>query len=299
MRALLLLALSPAIPATLRAQASIASDLWRVATGTLVTPAALASEGTAPLWTPAVVLAPGGPGLMLGAEAVHAPSEIGLNAGIVAFSWRLGGAGTISATYAWAGLSDIGYTESSPEVVGSIAVDAQTASIGFARRLPGGLVAGAALRWLEGRQSGEAVAQPALDLGARYSPNAHVELGVASQFFDPIFRDAQQAASVSAGASCRSSPFQAWGTPAVATIRYGLTVLRGEGPQHLLTVGLAAANLTLDGGIVHEGIGNDQIWRSRLGLGVSVGRYRVAINRDGGVNGFGPTWAFGMTALFR
>ncbi len=38
---------------------------------------------------------------------------------------------------------------------------------------------------------------------------------------------------------------------------------------------------------------------SRLGFGVSVGRYRVAINRDGGVNGFGATWAFAMTALFR
>ena len=299
MRALLLLAMSPAIPAVLRAQASIASDLWRVAAGTLVTPAALDADGTAPVWTAAVVLPPGGPGLMLGAEAVHAPAEIGLNAGIVAFSWRLGGAGTLSATYAWAGLSDIGYTESSPEVVGSVTVDAQTASIGFARKLPGGVVAGAALRWLEGRQSGEAVAQPALDFAARYSPSSHVELGVASQFFDPFFRDAQQAASVSAGASYRTSRFQAWGTPAFATVRYGLTVLRGEDPQHLLTIGLAVANFTLDGGIVHEEVGGGAIWRSRLGLGVSVGRYRVAINRDGGVNDFGATWAFAMTALFK
>jgi hypothetical protein len=297
-RPLVLLALSPALAGVLQAQASIASDLWRLAAGTLVTPPALAADGTAPMWTAAVVLPPGGPGLMLGAEAVHAPAEVGLNAGLVAFAWRLGGVGTLSATYAKAGLSDIGYTESSPEVIGSIAVDAQTASIGFARRFGPHLVGGAALRWLEGRQSGQVAAQPALDVGARYAPSAHLELGAATQFFDPFFHDAQQAASLSLGARYQSSPFGAWGTPARAVVRYGVTVLRGEDPQQLLTLGLVLANLAVDGGIVREGVGTDAIWRSRMGLGLGVGRYQVTISRDGGVNGFGPTWAFALTALF-
>jgi hypothetical protein len=45
-------------------------------------------------------------------------------------------------------------------------------------------------------------------------------------------------------------------------------------------------------------VGTDAIWRSRMGLGLGVGRYQVTISRDGGVNGFGPTWAFALTALF-
>jgi len=296
-RTLLLLLLSPALAGVLRAQASVASDLWRVATETLVTPPALSTDGMAPLWTPAVALAPGGPGVMVGAEAVHAPSEVGLNAGIIALAWRVGTIGTLSATYARAGLSDIGYTESSPEVIGSIAVDAQTASIGFGRQVGTNLVVGAALRWIEGRQSGLVDAQPALDLGFRYAWTSHLEVGAATQFLDPFFRDAQQAASVNVAGRYTSAPFTAWGTPATAVVRYGLTVLRGEDPQHLLTAGVVLGAITIDGGVAREGVGLDAVWRSRLAFGLGVGRYRVAINRDGGVNGFGATWAFGFTAL--
>ena len=41
------------------------------------------------------------------------------------------------------------------------------------------------------------------------------------------------------------------------------------------------------------------LWRSRLGLALTAGRYRVYLGRDGGVNDFGATYRFGLTAAMR
>jgi hypothetical protein len=67
--------------------------------------------------------------------------------------------------------------------------------------------------------------------------------------------------------------------------------------QHLLTVGLGLGGVAeVDVGAAREETAGFQVWRSRFGVSLDVGRYRVYLGRDGGVNGFGATYRFGLTA---
>jgi len=288
------------IPPGVQAQTVAASDLWRVALGTLTEPAALVSDGTAPFWTPVVTLPPGSTRFRFGAEAVHGPSEVGVNGGILTFTMRPGRWGTLNATYGWIGLGDVAYTETSPEAVGAtVPVWSQQASVGIAGRLAQNVSAGAALRYLAGRTGDVEQSQVGLDLGIQYTGIAHLRFAIATNALDPTFSSAQRAAGGSAGAEYRSSRFALWGSDAAVVVRYGATLLPGEDVQHLLGAGLAMGALTFDLGAAHEGVAGDGIWRSRMGVALRNGRYRVQIGRDGGVNGFGPAYRFGLTVVLR
>ena len=137
------------------------------------------------------------------------------------------------------------------------------------------------------------------DVGAQYA-SPHLRLGGATRFFDPTLRVAAGAASYSLGAEYCSPGFDAWGSRATFLLRYGVTALRGESAQHLLTAGIAlGSSLAVDAGVSGERAGGDAVWRSRLALAVGSGRFRIQIGRDGGVNGFGATYRFGLTAVFK
>lgn len=295
--ALVLLAL--ALTRSANAQAA-SSDLWRVAEGTLVSPAALADDGLAPIWNPASTLAPGGPGVRLGAEAVHSPSEIGVNGGLVAASFRSASVGTVSLSYGRMGISDIVYTETSPEASGgTIPIYSQVISFGIARPLTRVASGGFALRFLTGRLDRGQNSRIGLDFGVQLA-TGHVRFGAVTQFLDPSFGSAARSAAYNLGAEARSGTFAALGAPGTVTVRYGLTALEGESAQHLLAVELGLARvLTLDLGASREATASDVVWRSRFALGLGAGRYRIRIDRDGGVNGFGATYGFALTALFR
>ena len=288
--------LSP--PRDAAAQAAIASDLWQVAAGTLVVPPPLADDGSAALWTPAVVLPRPDPPVRLGIEAVHAPSDGGISGGIATLGIRLGGAGTLNAVYGRLGVDGLVRTETSPEGIGGdIPVFAEVMSLGFARALTPDLVAGVALRSVAGQLDTQARTQLGVDLGLRYTDPAHVTVAFATRFFDPTFRQAQQAASYSLAAAYHTLPSPMWGTSGVISLRYGGTASRGESLQHLLSAGLALGGaVDFDIGEVREATAGTEVWRNRLGLGLTVGHYRVYLGRDGGVNAFGATYRFGLTA---
>jgi len=287
-------------PASGQAQTAVSSDLWRVAAGTLTEPAALIEDGTAPFWTPAVTLPAGGARFRFGAEAVHGPSEIGVNGGILTLTARAGRWGTTHVTYGWIGLGDVAYTETSPEAVGgTVPVWSQQASVGLAGRLTPFVSLGLALRYLAGRTGALEQSQFGLDAGMQYIGIPHVRIGVASSFLDPTFSSNQQAAGGSAGIEYRSTRFALWGADATLTGRYGATLLRGEDLQHLVGLGLGLGSITLDIGASRESMAHDVVWRSRAGLALRSGRYRVQIGRDGGVNAFGPAYRFGLTVVLR
>ncbi|MBI4542662.1 MAG: hypothetical protein HY705_06505, partial [Gemmatimonadetes bacterium] len=144
-------------------QAAVASDLWRVAAGTLAVPAAIASDGSAALWTPAILVPPGG-WLRVGVESVHSPSEIGVNGALAAVALRAGRV-TLNAVYGRMGLDDLVRTETSPEALGgSIPVYAQVLSLGAARPFGASFTAGAAARLLSGRLATRGRAQLGIDL---------------------------------------------------------------------------------------------------------------------------------------
>lgn len=280
------------------AQAAVASDLWRVAQGTLVQPAALSDDGGAAFWTPALALG-SGERLRIGVEAIHAPSEIGVNGGLMALAVRAGGLGTVNLTYGRLGLGGVGYTETSPELIGTLGIYNQTMSVGFARRLSRVVTGGFAVRYLTGRLALAARSQFGLDLGVQYATPS-LRLGVSTRFFDPAFGTSREATTYSAGAEYRTPAIAGWGTRASLALRYGVSAAPGDGVQHLVSAGLnIGGSLTLDLGAVREQTSTEGLWRSLLGIGIGTGRYVVRIGRDGGVNGFGATYRFGLTAVFK
>ncbi|HTT67449.1 MAG TPA: hypothetical protein VMF70_05420 [Gemmatimonadales bacterium] len=282
-------------------QAAVASDLWQVAGATLVVPPPLVEDGSAALWMPAVVLDRSGSMLRIGVEAIHAPSDVGVSGGIAAVGIRLGALGTLNAVYGRLGVDGLVRTETSPEGIGGdVPVYAEVISLGFARSVAPGLVAGAAVRSMAGQLDVESRNQLGLDVGLRYTDPNRITLAFATRFFDPTFRQAEEAASYSVATSYRTLPSPMLGSSGVVTLRYGATWSHGEGVQHLLSAGLALARvLEVDVGAAREVEDGVSVWRSRLGFGVVAGRYRVYLARDGGVNDFGATYRFGLTTAWR
>jgi hypothetical protein len=279
-------------------QAAVASDLWRVAAGTLVVPSPLEEDGSAALWTPATIVPRAAPGLRVGVEAVHAPSEVGISGGIATLGIRIAGLGTLNAAYGRLGVDGLVRTETSPEgLSGDIPVYAEVVSLGFARQITPSVVAGLAVRSVSGQLDVTARSQAALDVGVRYADPSRVTIAFATRFFDPTFRQAEQAASYSVAASYQTAPSPMWGTTGVVILRYGATLTHGEDLQHLLSGGLSLGDVAeLDIGGAREVEAGVVVWRSRMGLALSAGRYRVYLGRDGGVNDFGATYRFGLTA---
>jgi hypothetical protein len=282
------------------AQASVVADLWRVAEGTMVVPAALADDGVAAFWTPAVILA-GPERYRVGISAVHAPSEIGVSGGIAAFSVRLSTFGTMNVSYGRLGIGSVGYTETSPEIVGgAIDIYNQAFSVGVAGRLADGLTGGLAVRYLSGKMGWIQDDQLGVDVGAKFEPNGHLLFGATTHFLEPAFADPSDAASYSFGAEARSSAFKAWGTTGRLAFRVGLQTARANEDALLITGGLTLGpSFALDYGAEYQSTNVESVWRSRLGVGITAKQFTARIARDGGVHGFGATYSFGMTATFR
>ena len=300
MRPAVAVLLSLAAARALPAQDAVSGDLWRVAAGTLTIPAALLEDGTAPFWTPVVTLAPGAARYRLAAESIHGPSEIGVNGGIITFTGRAGRIGTVSASYGRIGMGDIIYTETSPEALGStVPVWSQEASVGFAGHLSHAMLAGVAVRYLDGRTGDLSQEQFSLDWGAVFTGVPHVRLAASTTYLDPLFSANNQAASVNLGAEYRSVRFPLWGATASIAARYGMTILHGEYPQQLASAGLDLGALAVDAGVAYESTPTDAVLRSRFGLRLRSGRFHVEIGRDGGVNGFGAAYRFGVMLVFR
>ena len=281
----------------LAGQPAVVSDLWRVAAGTLVVPAALAQDGSAALWTPAATLQSGS-AVRVAIEAVHAPSDVGISGGVAALAIRAGSLATLNMVYGRLGVDGLVRTETSPEAIGGdIAAYAEVLSLGAARELAPGLVAGIAARELSGRLDTYSRTQVGVDVGVRYTDPSRVTLAIATRFFDPTFRAAETAANYNAAASYQTADGPIWGTTGTLTFRYGLTWAHGEGAQHLLSAGLDLGGvLAVDAGAAREELAGTSVWRSRLGISLDVGRYRVYLGRDGGVNDFGATYRFGLAA---
>lgn len=283
------------------AQAALTTDLWRVAAGTLVVPAAIASDGSAALWTPAAALAGGpGPSLRLGVETIHAPADAGVSGAVASAAVRLLGKITLNAVYGRLWLADLVRTETSPETIGSVPVYAEVVSLGVARRPAGSALAvGVAVRALTGRLDYRSETKLVGDVGAEYL-GSHLRLGVATHFFDPTSAARELGATYTGAAEYRSSQQGVWGAPAVVCARYGVTWAHGEGATHLVSAGLALAGaFEFDVGAANERTAGTSVWRSRTGAAVLQGRYRVYVGRDGGVNGFGATYRFGLSATAR
>ncbi len=286
------------LAARLEAQGvAITSDLWRVAQGTVVAPSPFAAGATALLWTPVIDL-PAGTTARFGVTSIHAAEEVGVTGGAIAASSRFAGA-VFSVVWGRIGIDDIARTETSPEAtLGTIPVDAEVFALGASRRFLPWLDAGAAARLATGRLGDLTRTQVGLDLGALATVSPHLVLGASTRAFDPTMPT--DAATWQLAAQLSSAPFDALGGRGTARLRYGATLQRGEEMQHLATLGFSlGSGLEADAGAVREAAAGSVVWRSRIGISVGTPHYRLEFGRDGGVNGFGATYAFGLVAQLR
>jgi hypothetical protein len=295
-----LAAVALALPPAARGQAAFTADLWRVAAGTLVVPAALASDGSAALWTPAIALPGSGLAARVGLETIHADADAGVSGAVATIAFRPSGTLTFNFVYGRMSVGDLVRTETSPEATGSIPAFAQVVSLGVARSVAGGLfTVGAAARALTGQLDTQSHTRIALDVGAACT-TSHARLGVATRFLDPAGDPVGSGAAYSIAGEVRTSPVTVWGAPSVAQLRYGLGLAAGEAPAHLVSLGVSIGGaFDLDAGAARESVAGTAVWRSRLGAALTAGRYHVYIGRDGGVNGFGPTYRFGLAAVVK
>ena len=93
----ILAAAALAAPSAARAQAALTTDLWHVAAGTLVVPAALANDGSAALWTPATALPGTGLAARVGVETIHADADAGVSGAVATIAFRPSGTGTVTS----------------------------------------------------------------------------------------------------------------------------------------------------------------------------------------------------------
>lgn len=289
-----------ASPAAARAQAALTTDLWRVAAGTLVVPPALANDGSAALWTPATTLPGSGLAAHVGVETIHADADAGVSGAVATIAFRPSGTITVNFVYGRMSVGDLVRTETSPEALGGIPAFAQVVSLGVARSVAGGLLTvGAAARALTGQLDTQSRTRLAADVGAQCTTR-HVRLGVATRFFDPTSNPRASGAAYSVAGEVRTSAVTVWGAPAVAQLRYGMGFAAGEGPAHLVSAGISLGGaFDLDVGAARESVAGAAVWRSRFGAALTAGRYHVYVGRDGGVNGFGPTYRFGVAAVVK
>ena len=297
---LLLVGLLALARAPARAQDATGTTLWRVAATTLATPPALAQGAAAALWNPAQTQ--DSARLQLAFEAIQTPSSIDATGVIGTMRIPAGTVGHLGIIFGRVGLSDITQTADSPDPTGST-VPVYTYAFGanWAKRLSGTDL-GATLAFHETRLDVTVADRWTLDVGAsRALGGDRFRVAAATHFFSSFSAD-DPAQDVYAGVEARlwQGPVSEGGDRAVVRGRYGISFAHGFTADHQLGVGAEFSRIVaFDLLFAHEGGYGDGAWRLVAGLGLNIGKYRIAVARDAGVNELGSAYRVGVEARFK
>lgn len=270
-------------------------DLLNHPLGLAAEAAALGTGPASGLWNPATgVLEPGDRG-RLAMAALNAPIDLGLSAQVVHGAVRLDRIGTIEASVAHAGISDLARTETDPQSVGSdIVYSTLVTSVGVARRVASRVAVGAALRWHWGR----------IDRHRRSAIG-----GDAGILVDGIGRaDLRAGASTFLWSGGGSTPVAALAVDARAfrldslrSVRVGVarTVTRRTSTETYTFAEARYAALRVRGGPVHTDAYGSVTWHPRFGLAVEHDGYTVALAREDNTGGLDPTYQLTVAKVWR
>ena len=82
--------------------------------------------------------------------------------------------------------------------------------------------------------------------------------------------------------------------------RYGIAFAHGFTADHQLGLGAEFSKIVaFDLLLAREGGYSEGSWRAVAGLGLSIGKYRIAVARDAGVNELGSAYRVGVEARFK
>lgn len=273
-------------------QAPGAAGLWDVAGTTLARPPALETGPTGAFWNPAAIL--GGAGLRVGLQTVQTPEALGMNALLAAVSRRIGRRLGIGILFGRVQVSDLARTTTSPvSQPGDIPVYEQLAGLAVGAEF-GGVRAAAILRGHDARFDLVRNSGLTLDLGASAQPHKRFRVAATSQFVPADFSN-RRTERYFAGAEYQALEFPAWGTPAIVSLRYGVTLRDRRELEHSMGLGLGLGwGITLDSAFQYERAFGDNWWRFVLAIGLRAGRYSVLAARGGGIEGLGANYRVGL-----
>lgn len=279
------------------AQQAAGTALWRLAATTLPLPPALATGTAAVFWNPAQI--EDSARTQLGIEGIQTPAAIGASGMLAAVRVRAGSVGQIGFVYGHVGLSDLTRTGDSPDPIGS-AVPVYTSALGVTWSRPvAGTAVGATLGYHETRLDAARVTRWTLDLGASRDVAPGLRIAAATHFFSALSAS-DPAQDVYAGVEYRLWRGPLWGDQAVVRGRYGLAFGHGFTADHQLGAGFELGRvLALDVGVTREGSYGAEGWRPAAGVRITIGKYRVTLARDAGVNELGSAYRVGVDARFR
>jgi len=281
------------------AQQATGTTLWRVAATTLATPPALAVGPAAALWNPAQT--EDGARLQFGVEAIQTPSAVDASGVIATVRVPAGSVGQVGVLFGRVGLSDISQTIDSPDPTGAV-IPVYTFAGGVTwSRLVARTSVGATLAFHETRLDNSRADRWTMDVGAsRTIGNDRLRLAAATHFFSSL-KSNDPSQDVYAGIEGRiwSGPLS--GDRVVVRGRYGISFAHGFAADHQFGARAEfAKTVALDLMLAREGgYGNGVSWRPVAGLRVAIGKYRITLARDAGVNDLGSAYRVGVDARFR
>ena len=279
-------------------QQATGTTLWRVAGTTLATPPALAIGPAAAIWNPAQT--EDSAHLRLAVEAIQTPSSVDATGFIATVRAPVRKIGQFGFLYGRVGLSDITQTVDSPDPTGS-AISVYTALLGgtWSRRF-GSTSLGATLAFHDTRLDVSRDERWTMDVGVSQPfMRDRFRIAAATHFFSSLtLKDPAQ--DVYAGIEGRVWS-GAMGRNRVDVLgRYGISFAHGFTADHQFGAAAEFARvLALDLMVVREGSYGPGSTRVVGGLRIAIGKYRVTLTRDAGVNDLGSAYRVGVDMRFR
>jgi hypothetical protein len=295
--AVLLIGLAAVGGARGTAQQAAGVALWRLAASTLPLPAALAIGTTAAFWNPAQI--EDSARTQLGLEGVQTPAAIGASAVLAAVRVRAGSIGQVGVVYGRVGLTDLARTGDSPDPIGSaIPVYASAAGVTWSR-LVAGMALGVTVAYHETRLDAVRATRWTFDVGASRDFASRLRVAAATHFLSSL-STSDAAQDLYAGIEYRLWQGPLWGDRAAVRGRYGIAFGHGFPADHQVGAGFELGRVVaLDAGVTREGGYGAAGWRPAAGIRVTLGKYRVTLARNAGVNDLGSAYRVGVDARFQ
>jgi hypothetical protein len=277
------------------AQQTAGTALWRLAATTLPLPPALATGTAAVFWNPAQI--EDSARAQVGLEGIQTPAAIGASGMLAAVRVRTGSIGQVGFVYGHVGLSDLTRTGDSPDPIGAVPVYTSVFGATWSRPVAGTAL-GATLAYHDTRLDAAHAGRWTFDVGASREIAPGLRLAAATHFFASL-STSDPAQDVYAGVEYRLWQGPLWGDQAAVRGRYGLAFGHGFAADHQMGAGFDLGRVVaLDIGVTREGSYGTGGWRPAAGLRVTIGKYRVTLARDAGVNELGSAYRVGVDARF-
>lgn len=278
------------------AQPVPARDLWEFPLGSVLEPAALASEPGGGLWNPATTLVSGPERWRLGVASLSSAADQSVDGQLIAASFRRANGVAFGASVARSAVASILRTETDPQALGDVPYSSLLISATVAREILPHVTAGAALRYREGRADQIVRNAVAADLGivVHSLPVRDARFAISSFLWRPG-KEIDDRPAVLTAVDARLM-----GTAERET-RLGLSyngVNRGAkefGPF----VSWRFDRVDLRGAYLRTSASGRSVSRLRWGMALHYARYVVGVAREEGASELGPLYQFTLSSLLR